>query len=79
MTPDEFSDWCSYYIAQPFDDLHRYHRPAALISASMGSGDMQEVIENRINWLQPKASQENQYSDVDMSFMKAMHVKPPKG
>lgn len=49
MTEDEFLDWCVFYQDQPFDDLHRFHRPAALIAGSLGGGDMQE----RLDWLQP--------------------------
>lgn len=36
MTAPEFDTWKAFYAAHPFDDFHRYHRPAALISASFG-------------------------------------------
>ena len=34
-----------YYKRNPFDDLHRYHRPAALVSVAMGGGDFVERVE----------------------------------
>lgn len=49
MTEREFLDWCSFYESSPFDDAHRYHRPAALIAHSLGGADMQELVKYLIN------------------------------
>ena len=70
MTPDEFGDWIEFYRMQPFDDFHRFHRPAALIATSMGGGEIQP----RLDWLQPPAS--NQYSSADLNTLKAFGFKP---
>jgi hypothetical protein len=51
MPRREFEAWREFYVLYPFDDLHRYHRPAALVSVSLGGGDLQQ----RIDWLQPPA------------------------
>ena len=45
MSVPEFVRWMQYYKRNPFDDLHRYHRPAALVSVSMGGGDFIERVE----------------------------------
>jgi hypothetical protein len=50
MSQAEFQRWIQFYREQPFDDFHRYHRPAALISTSMAGGDIKE----RLEWLQPE-------------------------
>ena len=50
MTQAEYRNWIAFYRNHPFDDLHRYHRPAALVSVSMGGGDVKE----RIDWLSPE-------------------------
>lgn len=61
----------------PFDDLHRYHRPAALIAKSMSGGDMEQMLE----WLHPMYSESNdiEYSEEDLQTFKALGMKkPPK-
>lgn len=49
MSRKEFLAWMDFYRLYPFDDLHRYHRPAALISTSMTGGD----VRDRLSWLFP--------------------------
>ncbi|OMG88009.1 hypothetical protein [Achromobacter xylosoxidans] len=36
MTQMEFERWRHFYVLHPFDDLHRFHRPAALVATSFG-------------------------------------------
>lgn len=48
MTFDEFLAWKGFYRLFPFDDFHRFHRPAAMIAGSM-SGD----LEGKLDWLAP--------------------------
>ena len=71
MPQREFQQWIAYFRAYPFDDFHRYHRPAALISTSFGGGDMQ----TRLDYLQPPAGD---YSDADTKTMRAFGIKPPR-
>jgi len=44
MTYAEFCEWVAFYVEHPFDDVHRYHRPAALIAQSMAGGQMDEKL-----------------------------------
>ncbi len=66
MTQQEFTDWCDFFALYPFDDFHRFHRPAALVSIGMSGGDMAE----RLEWLQPDP-QTAGLSEVDRSILKA--------
>lgn len=76
MSQAEFERWFDFYQIHPFDDLHRFHRPAALISKSMNGAD----IDNLIEWLHPQySSPKEEYSDEDMQTFKALGLKkPPK-
>lgn len=71
MTPREFAAWIEFYKLFPFDDRHRYHRPAALVSVSLGGGK----IDDRIAFLSPDPKPEG-YSSADMSLMKMLGVRP---
>lgn len=64
MTQPEFLTWCEHFRLYPFDDYHRYHRPAALVSVSMSGGEIQQ----RLDWLQPDQSD---MSDADMATLRA--------
>jgi len=75
MSRTEFLAWLAFYELHPFDDFHRFHRPAALIAASMGGGS----IDDRLDWLQPPPPPLVQYSDADMNTFKAFGIKPPAG
>ena len=56
MTQREFRAWIQFYIRWPFDDLHRFHRPAALVATSMGGAPIPDLIE----FLQPQVADEMQ-------------------
>jgi hypothetical protein len=71
MTQAEFMRWAEFYRAQPFDDFHRFHRPAALVAGSFGGGDMQA----RLDWLQPPVEREHDDQNV---FMQAVRVLTQK-
>ncbi|AZR95098.1 hypothetical protein BBB39_16055 [Bordetella trematum] len=47
MTLAEFRSWQRFYQESPFDDLHRYHRPAAMLAQVMAGGDYPA----RLEWL----------------------------
>ena len=70
LTRREFESWREYYRMYPFDDLHRYHRPAALVARSMGGGDVRELID----WLQPPAG-EVDLSDADIVTLRAFGIR----
>lgn len=70
MTQREFEFWKAFYERYPFDDLHMFHRPAALISQSMTGGDMSQKIE----WLSSPIVRD--LSDADLRTLKAFGLKP---
>jgi hypothetical protein len=77
MSQAEFERWFAFYQMHPFDDLHRYHRPAALIARTMAGGDIGEMLE----WLHPNylVDRETGYSEEDLRTFKALGLeKPPK-
>lgn len=78
MSRQEFMAWREYHRLFPFDDLHRYHRPAAMIShAAAGGGDAQ-VLRQRLSWLQPDPSEgDGAYTEADLATFAAFGVKPP--
>lgn len=70
MGQDEFEAWKAYYRLWPFDDYHRFHRPAGLVAASM-SGE----LEAKLDWLagdRIKAPELTEISEVDRSVMAAL-------
>ena len=71
MSQAEFQRWIQFYREQPFDDFHRYHRPAALISTSMAGGDIKE----RLEWLQPEPIPDG-LDRADVATMKALGIVP---
>ena len=71
MTQSEFNDWIEFYRNFPFDDFHRFHRPAALIAHSMSGGDMRQKLE----WLQPDPIPDG-LNAADIVTIRAMGFKP---
>jgi hypothetical protein len=69
MTQREFRDWISFYRAHPFDDLHRYHRPAALVAQMTGGGEIQD----KIDWLHPPTWQE-EFNSADVQTLRALGI-----
>lgn len=76
MTQREFLGWVEHFKAHPFDDLHRIHRPAALVASSLGGVDLQ----TRLDWLEPPASV-GDFSAADLQTFKTFGVRvhPRKG
>lgn len=70
LTPDEFADWVEFYKLYPFDDFHRFHRPAALVAQSMRGGDVKPLLQ----WLAPEPIPEG-LSAADMNTLKAFGIK----
>lgn len=69
MSRREFEWWCEFYRLFPFDDLHRFHRPAAMIAAAFG-GELQK----RLEFLQPDPSTAD-LGEVDMQALRAFGFK----
>ena len=61
---EEFAHWVAFFRQHPFDDRHRYHRPAALI-AQAGTD-----IDARLHWLEPDPGMA-EMNDADMRTMRA--------
>jgi hypothetical protein len=67
MTQKEFAQWKAFHDLYPFDDLHRIHRPAAVMSAvHTKAGDMRPFL----HLLQPEASM-REMTDADRTTMAA--------
>ena len=70
----EFVAWIEFYKLQPFDDMHRIHRPAALIARSMGGTE----IEHLLQWLQPppvSVDTPEGLSAADLATLNAFGIK----
>jgi hypothetical protein len=72
MTEKEYRSWVEFYRMSPFDDLHRFHRPAALIARSFSGGDVGDLLE----WLQPRPEAQD-WTQADINTFKAFGAKPP--
>lgn len=81
MTPGEFHAWLAFYRMQPFDDDHRFHRPAALVAHSMNRAEVPELLD----WLRrgiPVESvveepAEEAYSQAELNSIHAHGFVPP--
>ena len=73
MSEREFQRWQRFYLQQPFDDVHRYYRPAALQAAAFGGGNIGEMMDFLVN----KAEKPPE-TDADLSVFAAFGVPPPE-
>ncbi|VVE68871.1 hypothetical protein PAN31117_03104 [Pandoraea anapnoica] len=72
MGDQEFQRWAEFYQAWPFDDYHRFHRPAALIAGAMASGDdPEDTMRKRLEWLQPSAAEKPKHTQADIDIFRA--------
>lgn len=74
MSVSEFRAWVDFHDLQPFDDAHRFHRPAALVAASLGGGEIAE----KVRWLRDgrpeqgvTVGDDGHYSDADRATLQA--------
>ena len=77
MSQAEFQRWFDFYQMHPFDDLHRYHRPAALVARTMAGGDIESMLE----WLHPQYNddKDSEFSEADLKTFKALGMdRPPR-
>lgn len=66
MPQSEFEAWLEFYRRYPFDDYHRFHRPAAMLATTMKNDDR---MQQRLDWLQPDRSRDG-LSDADVTTMR---------
>jgi len=52
MPHSEYENWRKFYLMYPFDDMHRYYRPAALL-ASINTMQPNRALKETLDWLQP--------------------------
>ena len=71
MTAEEFEEWAAYHRQHPLDDLHRIHRPAALIVAALGG-----KYEDNLKFLAPEPRPPG-YSDADLNTLQALGLRAP--
>ncbi|NGR09401.1 hypothetical protein G5B41_17815 [bacterium SGD-2] len=77
MTRKEFESWKEFYALRPFDDLHRYHRPAAVVAHSMGGGgDVGKTIDMLVNERKVTDAMQEElaqgFSEADKASIKAL-------
>lgn len=70
MPQAEFNAWLEFYRLYPFDDFHRFYRPAALITRGANGGDMKPFLD----WLQPDPRNAGM-NEADMNTMRAFGFK----
>ena len=73
MGAGEFERWRQYYRDMPFDDEHRYYKPATMITAIAGKTG--KTAEHYMGYLRPLRQE---YTDADMSVFKAFGIKPKR-
>lgn len=71
----ELQGWREFYRLYPFDDYHRFHRPAALI-ASADAKDRASAVNAHLDWLQPKPLVPD-FNDIDLKTIAALGGSPP--
>jgi len=80
MSQREFLSWQRFYEESPFDDLHRYHRPAALLAHVQVGGDFSA----RLDWLTGGAGSHQEqdvhlagkFDEADLRTFAALGMKP---
>lgn len=72
MDQAELLEWVEFYKLFPFDDLHRFHRPAALVAtAGAAPKDRMKAVAASVDWLQPEPTLTG-LSSVDVDMMRLM-------
>lgn len=66
MPAAELEGWRAFYELYPFDDLHRFHRPAAALGTAFGG-----KYESIIGFLAPTPN-EPDMTDADRDVAKAL-------
>lgn len=74
MSEQEFRRWMQFYRQQPFDDIHRYYRPAVLQASAFGGGDADAMMDFLVN--RTDGRQED-VPDADLSVFEAFGAVVP--
>jgi hypothetical protein len=65
----EYIEWVEYFRQQPFDDFHRFHRPAALVASAMARFEHADIeIPKMLEFLQPKIQVDLSPADLDAAW-----------
>jgi len=72
MPYSEYENWRAFYLMYPFDDVHRYYRPAALL-ASMQATDKRRALNAALDFLQPDPVV-SQLNDTDKRTLAAFSL-----
>ncbi len=70
MPETDLAGFRSFFELYPFDDLHRFHRPAAVVATAFGG-----KYENTLAFLAP-SPHDPALSDADNDVIKALGFKP---
>lgn len=70
MPQSELQSWVNFYRLYPFDDMHRFYRPAAIIAHASGI-----KLESAIEWMQPDTDFSG-FSESDKNTFKALGITP---
>jgi hypothetical protein len=71
MSNAEFDRWATYYRARPFDDEHRYHKPAALLAAVTARSG--KPLGYWLDFLIPPT-----VTSIDAEIFRAFGAEPPR-
>ena len=72
MSQREFASWIEFFKLYPFDDVHRYHRPAVAMVGAFGG---KKAADAAMDWLAPDPVPPD-LSPVDAEIMRAFGVSP---
>ncbi len=72
MTHVEFLRWHEFYRLHPFDDRHRYYRPAALLASLKPNHEY--ALQDVLDWLEPDPKVAG-LSSADMNTLKAFGLR----
>jgi len=67
MTQPEFLAWIEFYRLYPFDDMHRHHRPAAIVANAMSGAPLDKLLD----WLAPDPTL-SKFSEADLATMRTL-------
>jgi hypothetical protein len=71
MPQSEFDAWREFYDKYPFDDFHRFHRPAAMVATVVRND---RKLQERLDYLQPDRSNDG-LTDADMTTLQTLGFK----
>lgn len=77
MVPSEFDGWIDYFDRHPFDDLHRYHRPALADTLIRGGLPFDKVLD----WMkdgEPMAPREMTPEEADAQTLRTFGLSRPR-